>query len=291
MKVIARANRKGGVGKTTTALAVSAYLGRKFSVLSIDIDGQGNFSQASGGQAGHDGTFEFLSGEPLETIVQHYGKKPNFHYDFLSADARLNQVPQQFAQFGQGFLLRDALARVKKSKKYDFIILDTSPSMNDLTLNAFIAADAIVICCQINQFNLDGLEVLKNNLLRVKQFFNKELSVAGILFTCYDSRLKISNALETKFNEYAEELGSRIFTTRIRNNITIQMAQMEHCDIFSHDSKCNGAIDYANFTKELFTTVEGDKKKWPKDPPMMSNGGTISIPRTTRRRPTRHPSR
>ena len=288
MKVIAIANKKGGVGKTTTALSVSAYLGQNgFSVLAVDMDAQGNFSQASGVPRGDAGTFDFLRGAPLENVVQHVEK-----YDLLAADPRLSRAEKEFDGFGRELLLRDALARVKG---YDYIILDTSPSMNVLTLNAFTAADTVVICCQTDVFSLEGLEDLMNNIALARQYYNNKLSVAGILLTRYDSRTAMSAKMAAQFAERAAELSTRVFSTHIRENVAVKDSQMQRRDIFSYSASCHAAEDYAEFTKELFKMVEGDKKKWPKSSPKASSVGSsrISIPRTPRtprKRPARHPS-
>ena len=282
MKIIAMTNKKGGVGKTTTALAVAACLGRAgFSVLAIDMDAQGNFSEASGADKSEAGTFDFLRGDPPESCVQTAGK-----YALMAGDSRLSRAEKEFDQFGREYILKKALARVKG---YDYIILDTSPSMNVLTLNAFTAADYAVVCCQTDSFSLSGLSDLMGNIEQAKEYYNANLSVAGILLTRYDSRASMSARAAGDFREKAKEFGTRVFSVVIRENVDIKESQMRKTDIFSYKPTCHAAEDYAAFTEELFAIVEGGKKKWPKNSPKKTEGESprISIPRTARTRTRR----
>ena len=284
MKTIAIMNKKGGVGKTTTTLSVAAFLGQNgFSVLAIDMDPQGNLSQASGAATAEAGTFEFLNGAPLENCVQNMPK-----YALVAADARLSRAEKEFDQFGREHLLEKALDRVKG---YDYVFLDTSPSMDVLALNALTAADTVVICCQTDSFSLSGLDYMKNNIDLAQRYYNNNLSLAGILLTRYDTRaMALSPRMKAQFDERAGQLGMHVFSTFIRENVDVKGSQMERVDIFSYKAKCPAAEDYAAFTKELITGLEGGKTKWPKSSPKPSGGGSqrISIPRSPRKRAPRH---
>jgi len=280
MKIIAMTNKKGGVGKTTTALSTAAYLGQcGFSVLAIDMDAQGNFSQASGAKRDEAGTFDFLRGDPPENCIQKMTK-----YDLLAADSRLSRAEKEFDQIGSEHLLEKALKRLKG---YDYVILDTSPSMNVLTLNAFTAA---VVCCQTDSFSLSGLDDLMKNVDLAKEYYNKDLTVAGILLTRYDSRTSISKRTAEMFEARAKELGTRVFGTVIRESVAIKESQMRQCDVFDYSASCHAAEDYAAFAKELYEVLGGDKKKWPKSSQKQSSGSSprISIPRQPRKRTATH---
>ena len=284
MKIIAMTNKKGGVGKTTTALSTAAYFGQSgFSVLAVDMDAQGNFSQASGANREEAGTFDFLRGAPPENCIQKMKK-----YDLLAADSRLSRADKEFDQIGKEHLLQKALSRVKG---YDYVILDTSPAMNVLTMNAFTAADAAVVCCQTDSFSLSGLDDLMQNIELAQEYYNKDLSVAGILLTRYDNRTSISKRTADMFAARAKELGTRVFDTVIRESVAIKESQLKQCDVFDYSASCHAAEDYAAFTKELYVALGGDKKKWPKDSPKQNAGGSpqISIPRRpqSRKRPLR----
>ena len=281
MKIIAMTNKKGGVGKTTTALATAACFGQHgYSVLAIDMDAQGNFSQASGANREEAGTFDFLRGAPPENCIQKMKK-----YDLLAADTRLSRADKEFDQIGKEHLLQKALERIKG---YDYVILDTSPAMNVLTMNAFVASDAVVVCCQTDSFSLSGLEDLMNNVNLAKEYYNKELVVAGILLTRYDSRTSISARTAEMFRARAKELGTKVFDTVIRESVAIKESQMRQCDVFDYSAGCHAAEDYASFTRELFIALGGDKRKWQKDSPKSSASGSprISIPRQPRKRGT-----
>ena len=274
-------NKKGGVGKTTTALATAACLGQSgFSVLAIDMDPQMNFSLASGADFNLAGTFEFLSGEPIENCLQQCPK-----YKMLAASRALSRADKEFDQFGREHLLETALGPVKG---YDYIILDTAPAMNVLTLNALTVADAVVICCQTDAFSLEGFDDIVKNINLAKKYYNPNLSIAGILLTRYNARTKISEQAMDEFWDKAKDYGTRVFATPIRENVAIKESQMRKIDIFSYNATCNASEDYAAFTKELFTIVEGGKKKWPENSPKPSvkDSPKISIPQQPRKRTT-----
>ena len=283
MKIIAMTNKKGGVGKTTTALSTAAYLGQNgFSVLAIDMDAQGNFSQASGAKNDEAGTFDFLRDAPPENCIQKMAK-----YDLLAADKRLSRAEKEFDQFGREHLLENALKRLKG---YDYIILDTAPAMNVLTLNALTAADAVVVCCQTDSFSLSGLDDLMGNIALAKQYYNPKLSVAGILLTRYNTQTKISEQATALFQAKAKEFETRVFSTAIRENVAIKDSQMRQTDIFSHSPTCHAAEDYAAFTKELYVVLGGDKKKWPKSSPKQNSESSprISIHRQPQPQTRKH---
>ena len=204
-------------------------------------------------------------------------------YDLLSADSRLSRAEKEFDQFGREHLLENALKRIKG---YDYVILDTSPSMNVLTLNALTAADAAVVCCQADSFSLSGLDDLIHNIELAKQYYNHRLSVAGILLTRFDGRTSVGKQSLTLFGERAQAFGTRVFSATIRENVAVKDSQMKKLDIFSYDASCHAAEDYAAFTKELFTILEGDMKKWPKSSPKRNSEGSlrISIPRQPKSR-------
>ncbi len=281
MKIIAMTNKKGGVGKTTTALCVSACLGRRgFSVLAIDMDPQGNFSLASGAKQETAGTFDFLRGEPPAHCVQKLR-----WYSLIAADARLSRAEKEFAPTGSEYLLKKALGRVKD---YDYVIIDTSPAMNILTLNTFAAADATVVCCQPDSFSLSGLDDLMKNVNFAKAYYNKALSVAGILLTRYESRTSISGRTAEMFKARAKELDTKLFSTVIRESVAIKESQLRQCDIFEYSATCHAADDYDAFTKELYLSLGGDKTKWQKHfpDPSADDSPRISIPPQPRQRTT-----
>ena len=234
MKIIAMTNKKGGVGKTTTALSTAAYLGQSgFSVLAIDMDAQGNFSQASGAKRDEAGTFDFLRGDPPENCIQKMAK-----YDLLAADARLSRADKEFDQIGSEHLLEKALKRLKG---YDYVILDTSPAMNVLTLNAFTAADSLLVPLQCEYYAMEGLADLTTSVKLANRRLNKNLYIEGILLTMYDKRLSFSSQVAEELRKY---FGDRVYDTVIPRNVRLAEAPSHGKPVTAYDSSSKGAKAY-----------------------------------------------
>ena len=245
MVTIAMMNKKGGVGKTTTALAVAAYLGRSGKrVLAIDMDAQANFTQSSRGERGVEGAFDFLKGEKFEDVVQKASA-----YDFIGADKRLSQAEAEFRDvIGKEHLLEKALKTVRG---YDYCVIDTPPSMEVLTLNALTAADRIVVCCQSDSYSVAGLAEMRKNIEAVREFLNPRIKVAGILLTRYNARTAVARQLSSFFADAAEAMDAKVFETAIRENTALKEAAVQRQNIFEYRGDSHGAEDYAAFTREL----------------------------------------
>ena len=145
-----------------------------------------------------------------------------------------------------------------------------------------------MVCCQPDRLKTSGLDDLMKNISFAKAYYNKSLSVAGILLTRYESRTSISGRTAEMFKERAKELDTQVFSTVIRESVAIKEAQMRQCDIFEYSATCHAADDYQSFTKELYLALGGDKKKWPKHfpEPSADDSPRISIPRQPRKRTT-----
>lgn len=244
MKILAFSNKKGGVGKTTSALCVAAYLSQlNKKVLAIDLDSQGNFTTASNGDDAVQGTLEFLKGAPLEDVLQ-----KNDRYDFIGADRRLADHENDFNDFARESYLRNAIKNI--STQYDYIILDTPPSMGVITLNALAAADEVIIVCQADSFSVEGLKSMRRNIQQVRDSYNEKLTVGGILLTRYNARTNLSKQLIPIFKKAADAMQSRVFTNYIRENTALKEAQIMRQDIYTYDPTSNGANDYADFVQE-----------------------------------------
>lgn len=243
MKIIAFTNKKGGVGKTTSALCTASYLsflGKK--VLAIDMDSQSNFTQASNGEKGVQGVFDFMKGAPLEDVIQHGAR-----YDFIGADKRLSKSASEFDDVGREHILEFALKQVAG---YDYCIIDTPPSMEILTLNALTAADEVIICCQSDGFSVAGLADMKHNIDGVKRWYNPRLKVGGILMTRFNPRTMIAKQLADIFQKAAHTMDAKVFTNYIRENTAIREAQVMRQDIYTYRPTSHGAEDYAAFVRE-----------------------------------------
>lgn len=243
LKIIAFTNKKGGVGKTTSALSTAAYLsvlGKK--VLAIDMDSQSNFTQASNGEKNVQGVFDFMKGAPLEDVLQ-----TSARYDFIGADKRLSKASSEFSDVGREHILETVL---KPVVGYDYCIIDTPPSMEILTLNALTASDEVVICCQSDGFSVAGLADMKKNIEGIQKWYNPRLKVAGILMTRYNPRTMISRQLAEIFAQAAETMHAKVFTNYIRENTAIREAQVMKQDIYTYRPTSHGAEDYASFVRE-----------------------------------------
>lgn len=243
MKIIVFSNKKGGVGKTTSALCFATALSTlSKKILCIDMDSQANFTAVSGGEKEVEGTFDFMKGESLNDVIQ-----KNVCYDFIGADKRLSKAEIAFDTIGRESILRRAMTKVSG---YDYCIIDTPPAMGILTLNALTAADEVIICCQADAFSVQGLAEFRQNIEGIQQNYNTRLKVAGILMTRHNPRTTITKQLEKVFGQAARAMNTRVFNTAIRENTAIKEAQAMKQNIFDYAPMSNGALDYMKFIKE-----------------------------------------
>lgn len=249
MRVIVFSNKKGGVGKTTSALATAAGLAKAgYKVLAIDMDGQGNFGASSGGEKNVKGTYDFLKGDSLEAVLQSNGV-----YDFIAGDKRLSNAESDFPRIGSEGLLRKAL---KKVDAYDFVIVDTPPSMGLLTLNALVVANDLIICAQSDAYSVAGCMELFGNVELVRENYNENLRIAGILLTRYSTQTNISKQMLPLYEQAAQVMGALVFKTKIRENIKLTESQVMNKPIYKYAPESNGAKDYEAFLNEY---LEGMK--------------------------------
>ena len=245
-KVISISNHKGGVGKTTTAINIGAglnKLGKK--VLLIDLDAQANLSQSLGliDTAGAPNIYGAIVGEyklpPGVEIIKGLDIIPST-LDLSGAELELS------GEAGREYILQELIEPIKK--KYDYIIIDTAPSLSLLTINSFVASDEIFIPLQAQYLALQGLSKLIEVVGKIKRRLNKGLKVGGVIVTQYDSR-KILNrdVVETIRAHFPKET----FNTLIRDNIALAEAPANNLDIFRYNAKSKGAEDYLALCKEI----------------------------------------
>ena len=244
-KIISVINQKGGVGKSTTALALAAGLGeRGVPVLLIDLDAQGNLTYTTSGDGASITAFDVLSGAPAHSAILTRGS-----FDLIVADPRLATADVSFSSTGKEYRLREAIAPLHKL--YDYIILDTPPALGILTINALTAATSAIIPAQADIYSLQGIGQLYATIEAVKKYTNPELSICGILLTRHNRRAILSRDMAELIEETASRLETRVFKARIRESVAIREAQAARESLFSYAPKSNGALDYAEFIDEL----------------------------------------
>jgi chromosome partitioning protein len=257
MEVVALANQKGGVGKTTTAVNLAAALaGKGRRVLLVDIDPQGNAGMhVLGPEVGEyeDTIYQVLRGEiPLSRAIRQVPTVAGF--DLLPANISLSAAEAEFlSAVGRERLLADVLERVQG---YDYVFIDSPPSLGLLTINALAAAQGVIVPVQTHFFALAGLSILWGLVDRIKSKVNKRLHIAGVVATFYNSResqsLEVVEQLRSKF-------GGLVYETVIRRNTDTAKAAGWAEAIVTADPKTLGGQDYLALTEELLRKQEGGK--------------------------------
>ncbi|MBI3234898.1 MAG: ParA family protein [Bacteroidetes bacterium] len=262
-KIIAIANQKGGVGKTTTAINLAASLAAlEYKVLLVDADPQANSTSGVGFDPKNIkiGLYECMV-EDLEaqqviltTEIEYMNLLP-CNIDLVGAELEMVQLPSREKK------MKGVLEKVRS--KYDFILIDCSPSLGLITLNALTASDSIIIPIQCEYFALDGLGKLLNTIKIVQRTTNQHLQIEGMLLTMYDMRLRLSNQVVDEVKTHFQQL---VFETIIHRNTRLSEAPSFGIPVISHDIESKGAINYLNLARELvqrngMTKMKNDDKK------------------------------
>lgn len=251
--IIAVANQKGGVGKTTTAQAMSAGLAaRKYMVLGIDLDPQGNFSAACGAVNYNVPTVYELMKQTvgIKEAIQHM----NGGYDVVPANIMLAGAEQELSQTGKEHRLKEAVSAVVD--EYDFIVIDTPPSLGVLTVNAFTCATDILIPTTAGIFATAGISQLNETVTSVQKYCNPGVKIRGILFTRFNPRANISRQIRELAEQMSEYISAPIYQTYIRAGIVVEEAQANKADIFDYAGKSTVAQDYQAFIEEFLKGVD-----------------------------------
>lgn len=255
-KIITIANQKGGVGKTTTAINLSAALGvLEYKTLLVDADPQANATSGVGIDPKDikAGIYECLVNDIDASELILKTENPNLdlipaHIDLVGAEIELINLPNR------EYMMRNALAKVRE--QYDFIIIDCSPSLGLVTVNALTASDSVIVPVQCEYFALEGLGKLLNTIKIVQQKLNTALGIEGILLTMYDVRLRLSNQVVEEVKLHFQEI---VFDTIIHRNTTLGEAPSFGHTILMHDATCKGSLNYLNLAREILQKNEMTK--------------------------------
>lgn len=250
-RIVSIINQKGGVGKSTTSQSLAAGLSLKgYKVLLIDMDSQGNLSFSVGADKEGVSTLEVLKRQAsAEEAIQHIGA-----LDIIPASISLAGADMQLTEMGKEYRLKEAIEPLKE--KYDYIIIDTPPALGILTINALTASDSVIIPAQADIYSIDAIGQLYGTIRAVKQYTNKELTITGILLTRFSDRTVLSRDLANMIQNTAEQLGTRLFNSTIREAIGIKEAQASKADIFTYAPKSKVAADYMGFVEEFLSAAE-----------------------------------
>ncbi len=248
--ILVFANQKGGVGKTTSAVNIGAYIaeeGKK--VLLIDFDPQANLSSSVGAQTDHDGAYEVIVGKtPLreaiqETTVRNLSVIPS---SINLTGANIELIEEEKREY----FLRNALE--SERDRWDYILIDCPPSLGLLTVNGLVAADFVIIPLQCEYFALEGLSMLLQTIKRIQDGLNEKLMLGGILFTMFDSRTRLANEVVQEVSGYFKD---KVFRTIIPRNVRLSEAPSHSVPINQYEENSSGAVSYKKLAEEVMYRV------------------------------------
>lgn len=250
--IIAIANQKGGVGKTTTATALAAGLRRqKKSVLLIDTDPQANASDSYSAELSEVPTiYDIFTGSAILTEAVQNTQQG----DIIPGDLRMSAADMQFTRQGREYLLKKALEPIEGN--YDYIILDTPPALGIITINALTAADRLIIPMIADRYSLQGISQLAETVQTVREYSNPNLRIEGILLTRFNPRTVLSRDIHETILELAEVLKTRLYETTIRQSVAMQESQTMQESIYDFAPDSTTALDYLNFVSEFLKHME-----------------------------------
>lgn len=248
MKVYVVANQKGGIGKTTTATNLAGILNKTAKTLLIDADPQCNSTSTYAAEVENVATLYdvIIDSEklPLEDAIQH-----TENGDIVASDPLLAKAEKLLDGDVEGFYrLKDAIDMLDG---YEYVVIDTAPSLNVILYNCLIAADEVIIPVTADEYAIQGIDQLKDTIMAVKRRQNRNLSIAGLLLVKYAGRSNLERKVRDEIEEFAKEMGTILFNTPIRECVKTKEAQEAKKLLIDYAPKCNTCVDYVEFSKEL----------------------------------------
>jgi len=267
MVTITVGNKKGGVGKTTTAYHIAAELQkikisrrRTYRVLVLDLDGQCNLSRVAGvNEDGPTAHSVMMREVPLKNAIIHLE-----WFDLVQGSPAMNTISKSLPEsIGRYMRINEALSAVKDD--YDFCVIDTPPAIDVVTTNALLASDYIIIPAEANELSTDGIAAIYASIMDAKQHFNPDLKIAGILLTRFKKQTTLARNYQAIFEKLAKAMKTKVFKTPIRENINLSEVASYHMPVFSLRPDSPGAEDYDAVTKELLADIKADGKLPPEE--------------------------
>ena len=248
MKVFVVANQKGGIGKTTTATNLAGILSKRAKTLLIDADPQGNSSSTYQAQIKDVATLYDVMIDsdklPIDEAIQHLENG-----DIVASDPLLSKAEKMLDGDVEGFYrLKDAIDELDG---YEYVVIDTAPSLNVIMYNCLIAADEVIIPLTADAYARQGISQLYDTIMAVKRRQNSALKIAGLLLVKYAGRSNLEKTTREEISEQAKGMGTKLFDTAIRECVKTKEAQEKKKLLIDYAPKCNTMIDYMEFVEEL----------------------------------------
>lgn len=249
MQIVALTNQKGGVAKTTTALALATGLHKKKKrVLMADMDAQSNLSFTAGVDLLNLETslYDVFKGtadikDALQTV--------NVGLDIITGGLQMSAADMEFTSIGREYLLKKNLDKLSDS--YDFCVIDTPPTLGVLTMNALTASHKVIIPLFSDIYSLQGISQLQGFIQNIREYCNPDLKIEGLLLTKYTARTNMAQALDEQIQNAAATLETKVFNTRIRQAIAVQESQLLKKDIYTKAPHATATHDYMAFVDEF----------------------------------------
>lgn len=258
MKVIAVANQKGGIGKTTTSMALASILKDKgYKTLLIDTDEQCNSTDTYEAKIEENCTlYDVLLEDPQANIndaIQHTANG-----DIVASDPLLEKAESKLSGEMDCFLrLKNAL---KELKGYDYVVLDTAPNLDVILKNCLLCADYVIIPTTADRYAVQGLSRLNKQISVAKANQNKKIKIAGILLIKYSDRTALNKDVKESLEDIAKKMNTKLFNTNIRETVRVREAQTTHINLIEYAPNCTASIDYKNLVEEFLEDTKKGKK-------------------------------